>query len=76
MCEVSSRVLWLQSYDRRYLQIDIVIAACDAFAPTPSMAAMLVNHYKLKQEALTYSMGGQPPAGRALLLSAYVQLCS
>ena len=62
-------MLCLQFCDGRCLQIDIVITACDAFAPTPSMAAMLVNRYKLKQEVLTYSMGGQPPASRALLLS-------
>ena len=29
--------------------IDILVTTCSIFCPTPSMAAMVVNHYKLKQ---------------------------
>jgi 3-ketoacyl-CoA synthase len=38
--------------------IDIVITSCSCFAPTPSMAAMLVNRFKMRRDVLTYSMAG------------------
>lgn len=40
------------------LQVDIVIVSCSCFAPTPSMAAMLVNHFKMRQDVLTYNLSG------------------
>lgn len=40
------------------LQIDAVIVSCSCFAPTPSMAAMLVNHFKFRRDVLTYNMSG------------------
>ena len=39
-------------------QIDIVVVSCSCFAPTPSMAAMLVNHFKLRRDVLTYNLSG------------------
>ena len=39
-------------------QVDIVIVSCSCFAPTPSMAAMLVNHFKMRQDVLTYNLSG------------------
>jgi len=38
--------------------IDVVITSCSCFAPTPSMAAMLVNRFKMRRDVLTYSMAG------------------
>jgi 3-ketoacyl-CoA synthase len=40
------------------LQIDIVIVSCSCFAPTPSMAAMITNHFKLRRDVLTYNLSG------------------
>ena len=40
------------------MQIDIVIVSCSCFAPTPSMAAMIVNHFKLRRDVLTYNLSG------------------
>ena len=40
------------------VQIDIVIVSCSCFAPTPSMAAMIVNHFKLRRDVLTYNLSG------------------
>ena len=39
-------------------QVDIVIVSCSCFAPTPSMAAMLVNHFKMRRDVLTYNLSG------------------
>lgn len=39
-------------------QVDVVIVSCSCFAPTPSMAAMLVNHFKMRQDVLTYNLSG------------------
>lgn len=40
------------------MQIDAVIVSCSCFAPTPSMAAMLVNHFKFRRDVLTYNLSG------------------
>ena len=40
------------------LQIGIVMVSCSCFAPTPSMAAMLVNRFKLRSDVLTYNFSG------------------
>ena len=40
------------------MQVDIVIVSCSCFAPTPSMAAMLVNHFKMRRDVLTYNLSG------------------
>ena len=39
-------------------QIDVVITSCSCFAPTPSMAAMIVNKFGMRKDVLTYSMAG------------------
>ena len=39
-------------------EIDVVITSCSCFAPTPSMAAMLVNKFRMRRDVLTYSMAG------------------
>eukprot|EP00884_Botryococcus_braunii_P006528 jgi/Botrbrau1/15877/Bobra.40_1s0061.1 len=39
-------------------EIDVVIVSCSCFAPTPSMAAMLVNHFKFRRDVLTYNLSG------------------
>ncbi|KAJ0435359.1 putative very-long-chain 3-oxoacyl-CoA synthase [Helianthus annuus] len=38
--------------------IGILIVNCSGFNPNPSLTAMVVNHYKLKPEILTYNMSG------------------
>ena len=45
-------------YVFRFVQIDIVIVSCSCFAPTPSMAAMITNHFKLRRSVLTYNLSG------------------
>ena len=40
------------------VQIGVVMASCSCFAPTPSMAAMLVNHFHMRDDVLTYNLSG------------------
>ena len=39
-------------------QVDIIIVSCSCFGPTPSLAAMVVNHFDMKESTLTYNLGG------------------
>lgn len=38
--------------------IGILVVNCSLFNPTPSLSAMLVNHYKLRGNILSYNLGG------------------
>mmetsp|Transcript_18315 Transcript_18315/g.51291 ORF Transcript_18315/g.51291 Transcript_18315/m.51291 type:complete len:449 (-) Transcript_18315:627-1973(-) len=39
-------------------EVDILIVNCSLFNPTPSLSAMLVNHYKMRSDILTYNLAG------------------
>ncbi|CAL0330528.1 unnamed protein product [Lupinus luteus] len=38
--------------------IGILIVNCSLFSPTPSLSAMIVNHYKLRGNIKSYNLGG------------------
>ncbi|KAK3118874.1 hypothetical protein QOZ80_9BG0709850 [Eleusine coracana subsp. coracana] len=38
--------------------IGIVVVNCSLFNPTPSLSAMIVNHYKLRGNVASYNLGG------------------
>ncbi|KAK8650608.1 hypothetical protein V6N13_140240 [Hibiscus sabdariffa] len=38
--------------------IDILIVNCSIFNPTPSLPAMIINHYKLRADIKSYNLGG------------------
>nr|CAN77062.1 hypothetical protein VITISV_038240 [Vitis vinifera] len=38
--------------------IGILIVNCSLFNPTPSLSAMIVNHYKLRTDISSYNLGG------------------
>ncbi|KAL8481621.1 hypothetical protein ACS0TY_027937 [Phlomoides rotata] len=38
--------------------IGILVVNCSLFCPTPSLSAMVVNHYKLRGNILSYNLGG------------------
>ncbi|KAL8158277.1 3-ketoacyl-CoA synthase 11-like [Apium graveolens] len=38
--------------------IGVLIVNCSLFCPTPSLSAMVVNHYKLRGNVLSYNLGG------------------
>ena len=39
-------------------EIGIVIVNCSLFNPTPSLSAMIVNHYKLRTDIKSFNLGG------------------
>lgn len=42
----------------RPADVDILVTTCSIFCPTPSMSAMLVNHFKMRPDCQTYHLGG------------------
>ncbi|CAN4076605.1 unnamed protein product [Withania somnifera] len=38
--------------------IGILVVNCSLFNPTPSLSAMIVNHYKLRGNIISYNLGG------------------
>jgi 3-ketoacyl-CoA synthase len=38
--------------------IGVLIVNCSLFNPTPSLSAMVINHYKLRGNILSYNLGG------------------
>ena len=40
------------------VQIDILIVVCSCFAPTPSIASMIVNRFKLRTDILSHNIAG------------------
>jgi len=39
-------------------KIDVLVVNCSLFCPTPSLASMVVNKFKLRQDILSYNLGG------------------
>ena len=39
-------------------EIDFVVCNCSLFCPTPSMASMIMNHYKMRSNVKNYQLGG------------------
>ena len=39
-------------------QVDAVVVNCSLFNPTPSLCAMLVNHFKMRRDVVAYNLGG------------------
>lgn len=39
-------------------EIDILVVNCSLFNPTPSLAAMIINNYKLRSDIVVYNLAG------------------
>lgn len=39
-------------------QIDVLVVNCSLFNPTPSLSAMIINHFKMRSDIESYSLGG------------------
>jgi 3-ketoacyl-CoA synthase len=39
-------------------EIDILVTNCSIYCPTPSLASMLVNKFKLRKDVQSYHLGG------------------
>ena len=40
------------------MQVDILIVNCSLFNPTPSLSAMIVNHFKFNSNIISYNLSG------------------
>ena len=40
------------------MQIDILITNCSLYCPTPSLSSLVVNHFKMRSNIISYSLGG------------------
>ena len=49
-------------------QVDILIVVCSCFAPTPSLASMLVNHFKMRTDVLSHNLAGMGCSGGVVAL--------
>ena len=38
--------------------MDILIVNCSLFNPTPSLSAMIVNHFRMKANVVSYNLSG------------------
>ena len=38
--------------------IDILVVNCSLFNPTPSLSAMIVNHFKMRSDLISYNLAG------------------
>ncbi|KAL4536764.1 hypothetical protein Ndes2437B_g06166 [Nannochloris sp. 'desiccata'] len=48
----------LKSTGTKAQAVDILIVNCSLFNPTPSLSAMIVNHFKMRTNVVTYNLGG------------------
>ncbi|GAB2292544.1 hypothetical protein Dimus_026779 [Dionaea muscipula] len=55
---------WVRARD-----IKILIVNCSLFNTTPSLSAMVINHYKLKHNTVSYNLGGMGCAAGMIAIS-------
>jgi len=48
----------LQRNNVRPDQIDVLVVNCSIFNPTPSLAAMIINQYKMRDDVVVYNLSG------------------
>ncbi|KAK9811672.1 hypothetical protein WJX72_008053 [[Myrmecia] bisecta] len=48
----------LKNTGTRPSQVDILIVNCSLFNPTPSLSAMIVNHFKMRSNITSYNLSG------------------
>ncbi|KAI8477402.1 MAG: FAE1/Type III polyketide synthase-like protein-domain-containing protein [Monoraphidium minutum] len=59
----------LEKTGTRPQDIDVLITNCSIYCPTPSLASMLVNHFKFRQDVQSYHLGGMGCGNGVMALS-------
>ena len=49
--------------------IDFLVLNCSLFSPTPSLTAMVINHFKMRSDIISYNLGGESGSVLRCLLS-------
>ena len=55
-------------------QIDILIVNCSLFNPTPSLSAMIVNHFRMKSNVVSYNLSGMGCSAGVIAISLAKEL--
>ena len=55
-------------------QVDILIVNCSLFNPTPSLSAMIVNHFKMKSNIVSYNLSGMGCSAGVIAISLAKEL--
>lgn len=56
------------------MQVDILIVNCSLFNPTPSLSAMIVNHFKMKSSVVSYNLSGMGCSAGVISISLAKEL--
>ena len=56
------------------LQIDILIVNRSLFNPTPSLSAMIVNHFRMKSNIVSYNLSGMGCSAGVIAISLAKEL--
>ena len=56
------------------VQVDILIVNCSLFNPTPSLSAMIVNHFKMKSSVVSYNLSGMGCSAGVISISLAKEL--
>jgi hypothetical protein len=54
--------------------VDILIVNCSLFNPTPSLSAMIVNHFKMKSNVVSYNLSGMGCSAGVIAISLAKEL--
>ena len=76
-CQVQTPWLTLQHIIRLVVcavQVDILVVNCSLFNPTPSLSAMIVNHFKMKSSIVSYNLSGMGCSAGVIALSLAQEL--
>ena len=52
-----SIVCWVLTFVPSCMQIDILVVNCSLCNPTPSLSAMIINHFKMRSNIVSYNLG-------------------
>ncbi|EIE21149.1 hypothetical protein COCSUDRAFT_48294 [Coccomyxa subellipsoidea C-169] len=55
-------------------EVDILIVNCSLFNPTPSLSAMIVNHFKMKSNVVSYNLSGMGCSAGVIAISLAKEL--
>ena len=56
------------------VQIDILVVNCSLFNPTPSLSAMIINHFKMRSNIVSYNLGGMGCSAGVIAISLAKEL--
>lgn len=56
-------------------EIDVLIINCSLFSPTPSLCAMVIHHFQMRSDVLSYNLAGMGCSAGKRAARASVCMC-